>query len=56
MKQAERLQSCKRRPDVNKLIGQWDQWLIGFMVEMLNGQQAQQSTDRMVDRFDGQKA
>ena len=36
-KQAERLKNCKRRPEVNRLDGQWAQWLIGLMVDRLNG-------------------
>ena len=36
-KQAERLKSCERRPEVNRLDGQWAQWSIGLMFNGLNG-------------------
>ena len=34
-KQAERLKSCERRPELNRLDGQWAQWSIGSMVYRL---------------------
>ena len=32
-KNKQRLKSSERRPEVNRLNGQWAQWLIGFMVK-----------------------
>ena len=37
LKQAERLKSCKRRPEVYRLDGQLARWLIGLMVDRLDG-------------------
>ena len=36
-KQAERLKSRERRPEVNRLNAQGAQWLIGSMVDRLDG-------------------
>ena len=36
LKQAKRLKSCERRPEVDRLDGQWTQWSIGLMVENEN--------------------
>ena len=36
-KQAERLKSRERRPEVDRLNGQWARWLMGSMVDRLNG-------------------
>ena len=38
IQQAERLKSCERRPEVYRLNGQWARWLIGSMVDRLDGQ------------------
>ena len=35
--QAERLKSRKRRPEVDRLDGGYARWLIGLMVDRLNG-------------------
>ena len=43
IKQAERLKSRERRPEVGRLDGQWATWLIGLMVNRLDGGQAQQA-------------
>ena len=52
-KQAERLKSRKRRRDVDRLDGQWAQWLIGLMVHRLDGRYARWLIGSMVDRLDG---
>ena len=52
-KHAERLKSRERRPEVNRLDGQWAQWSIGSMVDRLNGQMAQWLISLMVDRLHG---
>ena len=49
-KQAERLKSHKRRPDIDRLNG-W--WLIGSMVDRLDGRKASWLIGLMVDRLDG---
>ena len=36
-KQAERLKSRERRAKVDRLDGQWARWLIGLMVNRLDG-------------------
>ena len=35
-KEPERLKSRKRRPEVNRLDGQWARWLLGLMFDRLN--------------------
>ena len=40
LKQAERLKSREKRPETDKLDGQWPQWSIGLMGNRLDGQQA----------------
>ena len=37
LKQAEKLKSRERRPEVDRLDVQWAQWLIGLMVDRLDG-------------------
>ena len=48
LQQAKRLKSRKRRPEVDRLDGQWAQWLLGLMVNRLDVQEA-----LMVYRLDG---
>ena len=38
IKQAERIKSRKRRPEVDRLNGQLAEWSIGLMVDRLDGQ------------------
>ena len=38
LKQAKRLKSRERRPEVNRLNGQWARWSIGLMFHRLDGQ------------------
>ena len=52
-KQAKRLKTCERRPEVDRLDGQWACWLIGLMVDRLDGWWAQWLIGLMVDRLDG---
>ena len=49
--QAERLKSRERRPEINRLDGQWAQWSIGLMVDRVEGRW---SIGSMVNRLKGQ--
>ena len=59
MEQAERLKSREKRTKVDRLDGQWAQWLIGLLdrigltVNRHDGQWARLSIDLLVDRLDG---